>query len=712
MKTLLRLLGLALPLALAAQTVPQNVQKTSGTNEITASLVIGSGKTLSATGTGSIAASTVTGLSVAAGKTLTVSNSLTFTGTDSSSVNFGTGGTVLYSGGSGFVASVTGTADQVLANGTSGSAQTGAVTLTLPQSIATTSSPTFSGLTLGTTVMTDVANTAFTLQASANQDVIFRLGTGGDTFRFLQSSGEARVSARGWGNSADARAKVVMYSSRGTESSSSATTAGDYLGGVYFGGNGSSTTSAALANSAQFRALARENFSTTARGTAFIWGVVQNTTTNIVERMMLDQQGRLYLGTNVAAAGTAYLYGDLGDLQLVAQGTNKDISATPSGTGSFKVIGSADISQALSVGADAYTSAGVQINGAAGSSRTLKFYTASSLRWLVAANNTAESGSNAGSDFVIERRSDAGAYIDDAIKITRSSGLTTIYGALRPGSSSASASAWGVSGRQIQVPSATFTDSSTAASGTAASAVFSSFAVPTLAATNASVTTTTAATVYIAGDVAAGTNQTITNSYGLWNVGKTRLDGILSVTATTASTSTVTGSATFGGGIGVAGKGYFGDSVIVGNMSVTVNGFFAGGGAAGQGRFYYNAANGSTIQGQTASTYDLALANASGALLLANPTGTVTTHFPQTTEATTAGAGAITTAGGVYAAKKIVTASTITTLGGATFHTTSSALTDGAGASTGTLTNAPAAGNPTKWIGINDNGVTRYIPAW
>jgi len=30
----------------------------------------------------------------------------------------------------------------------------------------------------------------------------------------------------------------------------------------------------------------------------------------------------------------------------------------------------------------------------------------------------------------------------------------------------------------------------------------------------------------------------------------------------------------------------------------------------------------------------------------------------------------------------------------------------------GTLTNAPAAGNPTKWIPIDDNGTTRFIPAW
>jgi hypothetical protein len=39
-------------------------------------------------------------------------------------------------------------------------------------------------------------------------------------------------------------------------------------------------------------------------------------------------------------------------------------------------------------------------------------------------------------------------------------------------------------------------------------------------------------------------------------------------------------------------------------------------------------------------------------------------------------------------------------------------LTNGAGASVGTLLNAPTAGNPTKWVPIDDNGTTRYIPAW
>jgi hypothetical protein len=39
-------------------------------------------------------------------------------------------------------------------------------------------------------------------------------------------------------------------------------------------------------------------------------------------------------------------------------------------------------------------------------------------------------------------------------------------------------------------------------------------------------------------------------------------------------------------------------------------------------------------------------------------------------------------------------------------------LPDGAAGFTGTLTNAPAAGNPTKWIKVDDNGTLRHIPAW
>jgi hypothetical protein len=40
------------------------------------------------------------------------------------------------------------------------------------------------------------------------------------------------------------------------------------------------------------------------------------------------------------------------------------------------------------------------------------------------------------------------------------------------------------------------------------------------------------------------------------------------------------------------------------------------------------------------------------------------------------------------------------------------AVTNGAAAALGTLANAPVVGNPTKWLAVDDNGTTRYIPAW
>jgi len=52
------------------------------------------------------------------------------------------------------------------------------------------------------------------------------------------------------------------------------------------------------------------------------------------------------------------------------------------------------------------------------------------------------------------------------------------------------------------------------------------------------------------------------------------------------------------------------------------------------------------------------------------------------------------------------------TINSAIMIATNTSFTNGAASSLGTLTNAPAATNPTKWIPINDNGTTRYIPAW
>ena len=52
------------------------------------------------------------------------------------------------------------------------------------------------------------------------------------------------------------------------------------------------------------------------------------------------------------------------------------------------------------------------------------------------------------------------------------------------------------------------------------------------------------------------------------------------------------------------------------------------------------------------------------------------------------------------------------TTGSTRLHKTSVNLANGAGAAAGTIGNAPTAGNPTKWISIDDNGTIRYIPTW
>jgi len=88
------------------------------------------------------------------------------------------------------------------------------------------------------------------------------------------------------------------------------------------------------------------------------------------------------------------------------------------------------------------------------------------------------------------------------------------------------ANAWGTAGIQFNGAAATYTDGSTAASGTATNAVFTSIHIPTLAASYTSVTTTNAATLYVAGAPTAGTNMTITNAYALWiDAGTSRFDG-------------------------------------------------------------------------------------------------------------------------------------------------------------------------------------------
>ncbi len=113
---------------------------TSATNT-TAAMVVGSGASLSASGGGTIAATSVTGLSVASGKTLTASNTLTLAGTDSTTFTFPvTTGTVdVLNNAQTFTAAKTFTNNDLLLLGSS----TGATTFASANASATNYTLTF-----------------------------------------------------------------------------------------------------------------------------------------------------------------------------------------------------------------------------------------------------------------------------------------------------------------------------------------------------------------------------------------------------------------------------------------------------------------------------------------------------------------------------------------------------------------------------------------
>jgi hypothetical protein len=79
----------------------------------------------------------------------------------------------------------------------------------------------------------------------------------------------------------------------------------------------------------------------------------------------------------------------------------------------------------LKLGADTGGTISSFIDAAAGSARQLVFQTASSTRWNLAANATAESGSNAGSDFIVAAYSDSGALLSTPVTITRATGTVS-----------------------------------------------------------------------------------------------------------------------------------------------------------------------------------------------------------------------------------------------------------------------------------------------
>jgi hypothetical protein len=130
-------------------------------------------------------------------------------------------------------------------------------------------------------------------------------------------------------------------------------------------------------------------------------------------------------------------------------------------------------------------------------------------------------------------------------------------------SGSKSASAWGTGGIGFIATGATYTDSSTAASGNVANAHIHTIARPTIAAANFTVTVTKAASFYVSGAPIAGGNITITNPYAIQvAAGNVQLD------TSTTSSNTTTGALRVVGGVGIGGNLNVGENLsITGNIS-------------------------------------------------------------------------------------------------------------------------------------------------
>src|SRR5215472_5919134 len=92
-------------------------------------------------------------------------------------------------------------------------------------------------------------------------------------------------------------------------------------------------------------------------------------------------------------------------------------------TGNLTAFGNVFVGGSTSAGGSGTS---LNISGAVSTYRGVYFQTTNSTRWQIQITNTAEGGSNAGSDFKIGRFSDTATYIDDPIVISRATGLITL----------------------------------------------------------------------------------------------------------------------------------------------------------------------------------------------------------------------------------------------------------------------------------------------
>jgi len=100
------------------------------------------------------------------------------------------------------------------------------------------------------------------------------------------------------------------------------------------------------------------------------------------------------------------------------------VDATNANTAS-KVV-ARDASGNFSAGVVTTAGNGLILSAAAGSSRRIRYQTSGSERWQIGAEGTAETGSNAGTNFAIQNYDDTGTLIGTPVSISRATGVMTV----------------------------------------------------------------------------------------------------------------------------------------------------------------------------------------------------------------------------------------------------------------------------------------------
>jgi hypothetical protein len=351
-------------------------------------------------------------------------------------------------------------------------------------------------------------------------------------------------------------------------------------------------------------------------------GIIKIAVVGAIAACSIALAGTDYVVPTGVAGGQTIVGGTLTTEGLTIQANGADLTSgtvsipgtlasTSSTTGSLVVGGGVGIGGALFTAGNATIgnasgSSAIAINGAATNGKWLEFKTAGVVRIHVAAVN-AETGSDAGSEFMVRMHTDAGVLIDNALTITRAAGgSATLTRPLRLTGAIASTSK--TTGTLIVTGgvgiSGELHTGATHIIGTDDNVVIGANANASLNITNSyAAAYGRLSELKFSFDNGVDTNATasISSPYTIWNAGGLCGDlifstrgasdavltermrilstGVVSIPGTTATTSITTGSLVVGGGVGIGGALCTGAPIFVGPAGIVftdVSGDIAG----------------------------------------------------------------------------------------------------------------------------------------